>query len=294
MNAIVASEWAPAPWTAELRLRYAREGGRTVLRDRAHRGPLRVLKTLYPEGDAVAHTVLVHPPAGIAGGDILTISCALDAGTHAVVATPGAQKWYRSHEVSRQMTARVARASTTIGVAADACLEWLPQEAIVYDHCNAEQTITFALDVGSKLIAWEMLVWGRTAMGEQFDAGRFAQRIALTRGGVPLWTEQMAVQGGDTLLRSPVGYGGMPASANLWITGAQDVAACITALRVESEACAQGELVSGVSCVAGDLIVVKAVAQRIELLRTFLVRCRVVARPMVCALVSVPLRIWST
>jgi urease accessory protein len=41
-------------WQARLRLDYTRERGRTVARF-AHDGPLRILQSLYPEGDAICH-----------------------------------------------------------------------------------------------------------------------------------------------------------------------------------------------------------------------------------------------
>ena len=60
----------PMTWRAELSLDYALSTGRTVARHR-HQGPLRVLQSLYPEGDAVCHNVLVHPPGGSGGGRCL-------------------------------------------------------------------------------------------------------------------------------------------------------------------------------------------------------------------------------
>lgn len=51
-----------ASWEASLRLAFARRGGRTVLASCRHRGPLRVQKALYPEGEGVCHVVLLHPP----------------------------------------------------------------------------------------------------------------------------------------------------------------------------------------------------------------------------------------
>jgi hypothetical protein len=83
-------------WHAELHLGFARSGERTVLRENRHRGPLRVQKALYPEGDAVCQAIVLHPPSGIAGGDHLAISATVETGAHAQLTTPGAGKWYRS------------------------------------------------------------------------------------------------------------------------------------------------------------------------------------------------------
>ena len=83
------------PWHARLQLDYALEGARTVARF-AHHGPLRILQSLYPEGGAVCHNVLVHPPGGLVGGDTLDITATVAAGAHGLVTTPGATRFYRS------------------------------------------------------------------------------------------------------------------------------------------------------------------------------------------------------
>ncbi len=74
-------------WRARLALDYRLEGGRCLLRHR-HEGPLRVLKSLYPEGEAICHNVLVHPPSGLVAGDRLEIELSVGEGAHAYGLTP--------------------------------------------------------------------------------------------------------------------------------------------------------------------------------------------------------------
>ena len=68
-------------WQANLDIKYAFEANRTVARY-VHTGPLRILQSLYPEGDAICHNVLVHPPGGLVGGDTLDITVDVGEGSH--------------------------------------------------------------------------------------------------------------------------------------------------------------------------------------------------------------------
>lgn len=129
---------AAAPrWPARLTLHAAHDAGRTTVHAR-HSGPLRLLKTLYPEGDAIAHAVLVHPPGGLVGGDRLDIEIDVAAGAHLLVTTPAATRFYRS-------IAGEAVQAVTAQVAPGARLEWLPQETIAYSGCEARNEVRLKL-----------------------------------------------------------------------------------------------------------------------------------------------------
>src|ERR1043165_8005430 len=131
---------APAQrrWLARLGADYRLERGRCVV-SHEHDGPLRLLKSLYPEGDAICHSVLVHPPSGLVGGDTLDIAVTVGEGAHALVTTPGATRFYRSPD-GAPATQRVR---ATLGEGAR--LEWLPLEAIAYPGCEAVNEARFTL-----------------------------------------------------------------------------------------------------------------------------------------------------
>lgn len=196
-------------WHAQLQLDYSLEFGKTLARHR-HSGPLRVLKSLYPEGDAVCHNVLVHPPGGLVGGDLLDIKVQAHADAHGLITTPGAARYYRS-------AGEAAVQRTHLALAAGARLEWLPQETLCYNACIAESRLTLALAPGAELIGWDVTALGLPHAGLPFVQGRFHQHLELP--GV--WLERATIAASDSrLLDSPVGLAGQRCMAlAFFITG---------------------------------------------------------------------------
>lgn len=156
-------------WHARLNLDYARRGEATRLHF-AHDGPLRVLRSLYPEGDTVCHNVLVHPPGGIVGGDVLDMNVHVSEGAHALVTTPGATRFYRSNGA-------VGTQRTRITLAPGARLEWMPLEAIAYPACDALNELQIDLAPDAQLITWDITALGLPHADAPFDTGRFVQHI---------------------------------------------------------------------------------------------------------------------
>jgi len=269
-------------WRAELALDYERRGARTVLAARRHDGPLVVQKALYPEGDGVCHSIIVHPPAGIAGGDELEITARADAGSHALLTTPGAAKWYRS-------AGPWARQRIAFTVENSACLEWLPQETIVFNGALARSSIDVQLRGDAAYIGWEILCLGRNASSERFMSGEFQPRTKLTRNGAMLWVERGRIGGRSALLDSPAGLAGCTVCGTLLAT-APDV-------NVELRAACREELPANgraaITLMPGVLIA-RYLGDSSETAKNYFTRLWQKIRPALMARDAVLPRIWST
>ncbi len=192
-------------WHAQLALDYTLEAGRTVARHQ-HTGPLRILQSLYPEGDGVCHNVLVHPPGGLVGGDTLDLQVTVGSGSHGLVTTPGATRFYRSEGPE-------AVQSVHLTVAQHARLEWLPLENIAYSGCAAENRLTVALEPGGEVLGWDVTALGLPMANLPFDKGYLRQHLELPG----LWMERGILHAQDTrLLQSPVGLAGQQCLGTLF------------------------------------------------------------------------------
>jgi urease accessory protein len=188
-------------WRANLHLQFERRDARSVLAARRHDGPLVVQKALYPEGDAVCHAIVVHPPAGIAGGDELAIDIRAAKGAHTLLTTPGAGKWYRT-------AGPWARQSIAIEAQHEAIVEWLPQETIVFDGALADISMAVNLEGDARYIGWEILCLGRKGSGEGFERGQCRFSSTLRRDGRLAWFERGSIGPDSIVAQSRAGLGG--------------------------------------------------------------------------------------
>lgn len=244
-------------WKAELSIHYRRDRERCISHDRQE-GPLRVLRALYPEGPAVCHHVIVHPPGGVAGGDSLTLNLQLDADSQALLTTPGATRFYRS-------AGEAAHQHLHARIAAGARLEWLPQETIAYPGCIAENALRFELAPGAEMIGWDLLALGLPASEQPFNRGRMLQRIEIP--GV--WLERGCIAAADTrLLHSALGLAGRSVVGTMWFAAGSPIEAARrdTLLDTARAAAAdeEGGVTAGCSAPHAQALVLRLVAQRVE------------------------------
>jgi len=242
-----------------------------------------VQKPLHPEGEAVCHAIVLHPPAGIVGGDSLEIAVGLAAGAHALLTTPGAGKWYRSGGPSASL-------AQTIAVADGAVCEWLPQETLLFDGARGGQTTEIGLAGDARFIGTELLCFGRTASGERFGCGDFAMRTRIRRNGQTLWLERGRVTGNSLLLDSPVGLADQPVVGTMWVAGARVDEGLRDACRVVMPEVGTG----GVTLLPGGVLLARWLGPACEPGREWFARLWAVVRPVLGGREAVIPRIWNT
>ncbi len=275
-------------WQARLDLHYSRPApGRTVLRHR-HSGPLRIFKSLYPEGSAICHNVIVHPPGGLVQGDRLDIEVRVDEGAHGLVSTPGATRFYRS------ASGEPAQQRVRLALEEGARLEWLPLETLAYDGCQARNRVEIELAPGAELLAWEVTSLGLPAADLPFASGCLEQ--CWDWPGV--WLDRARLDAADQrLLRSPVGLDGQSTLATLAL-------ACGTPLtrarrEVLLDACRAvieaSELAPrcGATCPNDQLLLVRALASQVEPVMRLWQSLWALLRREAWGLADQPPRIWS-
>jgi urease accessory protein len=270
-------------WQARLALTVRREGERCTVHAE-HQGPLRALKTLYPEGNAIAHQVIVHPPGGIVGGDRLEVALALQPHAHAVLTTPGATRFYRSdgRDAAQLMQAHVG---------SSARLEWLPLETIVHSGCIAENHIEFQLDDGAEMIGWDVVALGLPAAGEAFSAGRFTQQLQWPGH----WLERGVIDGSDTrLLQSPLALNGHTAWLTMWFAAAQPLDTVRTDTLLDAARDVAALRTAGATCLHQRVVVLRALADRTEPLMALAQSVRARWRAAAWGLPDTRPRVWRT
>ncbi|MGR9109072.1 MAG: urease accessory protein UreD [Gammaproteobacteria bacterium] len=267
----------PSGWLAQLSLGFESRDGGTLLTGRRHQGPLLVQRPFYPEGP-VCHVYVVHPPGGVVGGDRLEIDVHCASGSEALITSPAAGKFYRSN-------GKLARQSTRIRIEDDACLEWLPQETILFDRAHVESRTRFDLSPRSTLIGWEIVCLGRPACGENFSQGRAMINLEISSGGEPVLLEKLALN--SEILRLSCGLKDYATVATLF---------CYPAgkdLLQAARSVAEGTRHFGATLLDG-LLVCRMLADQAEPVRNLFASIWGVLRPHLKQRTACPPRVWAT
>ena len=223
---------------------FALRDGRTRLADLYQRPPLRVLWPHPAEGDIPLAT-LVNTGGGLVAGDTFRITVRSGPDTNALVMAQAAEKVYRS-------TGGTARIETELTAERSSWLEWLPQETILFADSRLSRRLQLNVAGDARVMAGEILVFGRLARGERTRTGHVRDAIELRRDSHLVWVDALHLDGDyGPVLDSGAGFDRAAACATFLYTGpdAPDLLATArdllddTALRAAAT-CVNGVLVA--------------------------------------------------
>lgn len=267
-------------WQAILELSLQKINGKTCLLPKQRLGPLTVQRPFYPEGD-VCHVYVLHPPGGVVGGDRLKLAVNARPGSHGLITTPGAGKFYRS-------AGKTAQLQQQFNVAEDAVLEFLPLESIYFPATELSSKISVNLQVTSKFVSWEIHCFGLPVNNEDFTDGNVLLNTEVTVDGKLLLHDKLKIDslelGRTSGLRGNRVYGSFVVYSQMISDALLDT---MQSLQVESG-------IAGVSRVEPSLLVARYLGDSTEHAQIYFRKLWQMLRPIALGLDACAPRIWNT
>jgi urease accessory protein len=206
----------------EIAVSFEQRGNRTVLADLRQVGSLK-LRFPRQETGGWASAVMLNLSGGVAGGDRLATTVSIGAEAKATIATQAAERIYRTRHASEP-----AQITGEINVARGGACEWLPQETILFNRSALDRQLNIVLAEDAWFLGVEMLVFGRSAMGERLEQAQFADTIRVQRGGRLVLHD--AIRFEAAALARPAVAAGMLAAATV-LCAAPGAEECLAQLR---------------------------------------------------------------
>ena len=280
-------------WRASIDLTFEARATKTVLTRSGHNGPLRVQRPFYPAGDESCHLYLLHPPGGMVIGDDLYISAEVKSQAQALITTPSAGRIYSAKGASYTQNQ-----SVHLKAESKACLEWLPQETIVFDGANGVLNTRIDLAEDALAFVWDIVRLGRRASAEEFDQGTCRQAIEVWREDRLIFCERNHFVGGEEFMAATWGMQNLSTSGTLLATltaSRETIDEWVELLNTlsQQEKYGDGKNLWGLTQ-KGDMFIARFMGDSITLCRDGFKLLWQQARPFLNNKVAVVPRIWNT
>lgn len=272
------------------------EHGSQLLRTK-RKGPLSVQKPFYPEGRDCCHLYLLHPPAGIVSGDTLNVIVNVQNNAHALITTPGANRFYRAR-TDKTIGDSKQQQTTTINLSDGGVCEHFPLETIVYNQADAVNKVTVNLHPNSTYLGWDISCMGLPSSDEQFTQGQFVQLNQVVLPERLVFHDRMCIDTNLDILTHSAGlaqksvFGTFIAHAPLERIHQQSIDSLVDEMRALVEREQAQELVS-ITAIK-QLVLIRYLGSHAQQCKDLFVLLREKLRPVYIDKEGVQPRIWHT
>lgn len=222
--------------------------GTTRLTNLYQSDPCRILFP-RPAAGAPLEGVIITTSGGIVGGDRISLQIEAGDGSVATMTTQAAEKIYRSSGADAYM-------DISVSVGAEAVLEWMPQETILFDGARLRRSINIDLASRARLLCGEFIVFGRRARGETFTHGFLHDSWRINQDGCLLWADALHLADDiEAIIARPTSFDGAAACGTMIYHG-DDAATHVETARTLLKEAVIGQCAAAATCL-GPLLIMR-------------------------------------
>jgi urease accessory protein len=157
--------------------------------DRLYQSGAAKIRFPSSSGKSICEAVLINTAGGLTGGDRLTWIVHAGERASLTCVSQACERIYRSRD------GEPARLSVSITLDQKACLNWMPQETILFDGCALKRNLEADMASEARLLIVEAFVFGRAAMGETVRRASLNDRWTIRRNGQLVLADNVRLEG---------------------------------------------------------------------------------------------------
>ena len=184
------------------------------------RGSENRIGKLYQEGSSrlffpksfskIMECVVINTAGGITGGDKFQCSIEASEESSIVVTTQASEKVYKANNGS-------AEVEMNFFVCKNSKLLWLPQDTILFSKSDLSRETTIRIEDNSEFLAFDQIVLGRSAMGENIQKSNFHDKWKIYKGENLIYFDQSGWK--NTVPLNCAGLKGIKSYASFYYVG---------------------------------------------------------------------------
>ena len=187
-------------------MRFALEDLNTEISHIYQQDPVKLMFPKVASGE-VPQGIVVITSGGLVGGDRIALDFSVGERASAMIMAQAAEKIYRSPGADCLINVKLTAEM-------ESWAEYLPQETILFDGARLNRTTRIEAAAGARVLAGEILVFGRHGSGETFSNGFLRDAWEVRRNKKLAWAETILLETNiPHVLYHPACFAGAAAAA---------------------------------------------------------------------------------